>query len=51
MFRMLWNALKDGLHYLRNESVSMKVFLMNMHKATDLFDLGYPTHHLVSYAY
>ena len=35
MFRMLWNTLKDGLHYQRNESVSIKVFLLNMHKATD----------------
>ena len=35
MFRMLWNTLKDGLHYQRNESVSMKVFLLNMHEATD----------------
>ena len=35
MFRMLWNTLKDRLHYLCNESVFMKVFLLNMHKATD----------------
>ena len=34
MFRMLWNTLKDGFCYVRNESVSMKVFLLNMHKAT-----------------
>ena len=35
MFRMLWKTLKDGLHYLRNESVSMEVFLLNMYEATD----------------
>ena len=35
MFRMLWNILKDGLCFLRNESVSMKVSLLNMHEATD----------------
>ena len=46
MFRMLWNTLKDELCYLRNESVSMKVFLLNMHKARILFDLGKPVHHL-----
>ena len=40
MFRMLWNTLKDGLHYLRNESVSMKVFLLNMHEATDFIWSG-----------
>ena len=40
MFRMLWNTLKDGLRYLRNESVSMKVFLLNMHKATDFLRSG-----------
>ena len=28
-------TLKDGIPYLRNESVSMKVFLLNMHEATD----------------
>ena len=40
MFRMLWNTLKDGLCYLRNESVSMKVFLLNMHEATDFIQSG-----------
>ena len=35
MFRMLWNTPKDGLCYLQNDSVSMKVFLLSMHKATD----------------
>ena len=35
MFRMLWNTIKDGLCYLRNVSVSMKVFLVNLHEATD----------------
>ena len=35
MFRMLWNTLKDGLCYLRNESASMNVFLLNIHEATD----------------
>ena len=32
MFRMLWNTLKDGFHHLQNESVSMKVFLLDMHE-------------------
>ena len=36
MFRMLRNTLKDGLCCLRNESVSMKVFPLNMHEATDV---------------
>ena len=40
MFRMLWNTLKDGIHYLRNESVSMKVFLLNMHEAMDFIWSG-----------
>ena len=31
---MLWNALKDGLCYLRNENISMKLFLLNMQEAT-----------------
>ena len=35
MFRILWSTLKDGLHYPRNEIVSMKVFLLNMLEATD----------------
>ena len=51
MFRMLWNTLKDGLCYLRNESVSMKVFLLNMHEVRILFDLEKPTRHLIYYAY
>ena len=51
MFRMLWNTLKDGLCHLRNESVSMKVFLLNKHEATHLFDLGKPRRHLIYYAY
>ena len=51
MFRMLWNTLKDGFCYLRNESVSMKVFLLNMHEVWILFDLEKPTRHLVYYAY
>ena len=52
MFRMLWNTLKDGICYLRNESISMKVCLLNMHEATDFFlDLEQPTRHLIYYAY
>ena len=51
MFRMLWNTLKDGPCYLRNESVSMKVFLLNMHEVRILFDLGKPTRHLIYSAY
>ena len=51
MFRMLWNTLKDGPCYLRNESVSMKVFLLNMHEERLLFDLGKPTRDLIYYAY
>ena len=51
MFRMLWNTLKDGLCYLRNESVSMKVFFLKMHEVWLLFDLGKSTHHLIYYAY
>ena len=27
--------IKDGLCYQRNESLSMKVFLLHMHEATD----------------
>ena len=34
MFRMFWNTLKDGLCYLRNESVSVKVFVLKKHEAT-----------------
>ena len=36
------NALeyfKGGLCYLRNESLSMKAFLLNMHEVRILFDL------------
>ena len=41
MFRILWNTLKDGLCYLRNESVSMEVFLLNMHEVyTDFIQSG-----------
>ena len=50
-FRMHWNTLKDELCYLRNESVSMKVFLLNMHEVQILFDLGKPTCHLIYYTY
>ena len=48
------NALeycKDGLCYLQNESVSIKVFLLNMHEVRILFDLEKPTRHLIYYAY
>ena len=48
---MLWNTLKDGLQYLQNESVSMKVFLLNMQEVRLLFDLGKPRRHLIYYAY
>ena len=51
MFRMLCNTLKDRLCYLQNESVSMKVFLLNMHEVRILFDLGKPAHHLIYSAY
>ena len=44
---MLWNTLKDELCYLQNESVSMKVFLLNMHEVRILFDLEKPTRHLL----
>ena len=49
MFRMLWNALKDGLCLLQNESVSMKV--LNMQQVWILFDLGKPARHLIYSAY
>ena len=49
MFKILWNTLKDGLYYLRNESVSMKVFLLNMHEVRILFDLGKRTRDLISH--
>ena len=39
MFRMFWN-IKDGLHYLGNESVSMKVFILNMHETMDFIRSG-----------
>ena len=32
---MLWNTFKDGLNYLQNESVSMEVFLLNIHETMD----------------
>ena len=48
---LYWNTLKDGLCYLRNESVSMKVFLLNMHEARILFDLGKPARHLIYSGY
>ena len=51
IFRMLWNTLKDGLCYLRNESVSMKVFLLNKDEVRILFDLEKPTRHLIYYTY
>ena len=40
MSRMLWNTLKYGLHYLQNKSVSIKVFLLNMHKARNFIWSG-----------
>ena len=40
MFRMLWNTLNDGLCYLRNKSVSMKIFLLNKHESTDFIWSG-----------
>ena len=40
MFRMLGNTLKDGLCYLRNESVSINVFILIMHEATDFIWSG-----------
>ena len=45
------DALKDGLCYLRYESVSMKVFFLNMHEVRLLLDLGKPTRHLIYYPY
>ena len=50
MFRMLWNTLKDGPCYSRNESVSMNVLLLNMYEVRILFDLEKPTRHLIYYA-
>ena len=41
---MLCNTLKYGPCFLRNESVSMKVFLLNMHEVRILFDLEKPAH-------
>ena len=32
IFGILWNTLKDGLCYLGNGSVSLKVFLLNMYE-------------------
>ena len=40
MFRMLWNTPEDGLCCLRNESVSMKVFPLSIHEATDFIRSG-----------
>ena len=40
MFIMLWNTVKIGPCCLRNESVSMKVFLLNMYVATDFIQSG-----------
>ena len=34
------NTIKDGLCYLQYESVSMKVFLLNMHKVRDFIQSG-----------
>ena len=51
MSRMLWNTLKDGLYYLQNEIVSMKVFLLHMHEVRILFNLGKRTRHLIHFAY
>ena len=51
MLRILWNTLKDGLCYLRNEIVSMKVFFLSMHEVRILFNLEKPTRHLIYYAY
>ena len=51
MFRMLYDTLKDGLCYLWNESVPMKVFLLYMHEVRILFDLEKSTRHLIYYAY
>ena len=47
MFKMLSNTLKDGLCYLQDESVSMKVFLLNMHEIWIFFDLEKPICHLI----
>ena len=44
-------SLKDGLCYLRNESVTIKVFLPNMHEATDFIRSGQASRHLNYYAY
>ena len=40
MFRMLWNAVKDGICYMQNDSVFMKFFLLNMQEATDFIWSG-----------
>ena len=51
MSRILWNTLKEGLCYLQNEGVSIKVFLLNMHETQILFDQGKPARHLIYSAY
>ena len=51
MFRVLWNTRKDGICYLLNESVSMKVFFLKMHEVRILFALEKPTRHLIYYPY
>ena len=40
-------TLKDRLCYLQNESVFMKVFLMEMHEVRILFNLEKPIHQLI----
>ena len=37
---MFWNTLKDELCYQRNDSVSVKVFLLNMYEATNFIWSG-----------
>ena len=40
-------TLKDRLCYLQNESVFMKVFLMEMHEVRILFNLEKPIRQLI----
>ena len=40
-------TLKDRLCYLQNESVFMKVFLMDMHEVRILFNLEKPIRQLI----
>ena len=40
-------TLKDRLCYLQNESVFMKVFLMDMHEVWILFNLEKPIRQLI----